>query len=196
MIEKSFLIAQIFGLCAMCISILSWQIKSPKVIILLNLPTCVLFGMQYIFLGASIGAITCFSTAAKDGALFFVKEKAGQFIIVFTLLITLLLLIINFTAWYDLLPITALIIYNAALYKWRENRSFMARTIIITKLCWIAYCSIVGAYAGAICAFLVLTSSLIGMARHEDWKTGNCYKTFAPSIVRALFILPSWRTYP
>lgn len=166
---SDFFTAQIFGAIAMAISILSWQIKNPKLIILCNLPACIFWGLQYVYLSATIGAITCFSTALKDGALYFTNEKQAKYLIVSFFIGTLALLIWNYKGSIDLLPISALIIYNIALYFYRDDRSTLSRYIILTKICWLIYCFNAGAYVGMTCSVLVMASSVIGMARHEGW---------------------------
>lgn len=189
-----FFTAQIFGCLAMIISIASWQIKDPKLIILCNFPACLFWGMQYVYLGATIGIITCFSTAIKDGVLYVTNEKQSKQIISLFFVTTLLLLLWNFKNWVDLLPISSLVIYNAALYFYRDNRSILSRATVLTKICWFIYCLNAGAYAGMTCSLLVLCSSLIGMVRYEQWKIGMCYKTMMPSLARYLFITQSVKT--
>ncbi|NQZ13568.1 MAG: YgjV family protein [Alphaproteobacteria bacterium] len=97
--------------------------------------------------------------------------------------------------WYDVLPLMAGTIANLGLLK-RDNREIVARASLTSQFCWITYNIIVSSWMGILCCLLVGSSCVIGMIRHENWKIGRCYRSFAPSIAKSLFIIPSWTTYP
>lgn len=192
--ENGFLLAQILGFFAMCISIFSWQIKNPRNIIIAYIPSSSLWSIHYIILGAPIGTLMNFLSVIKDSSLTFIHNKHVPYIISAFLVGLWSIGLYFFTAWYDILPLIAGTILNITLLQ-RKNRALISRGTICSQICWITYNLIVGAYMGVACALLVTISAIIGMARHEEWKIGSCYRTFAPSIVRALFNFQNFKIY-
>lgn len=193
--ENGFLLAQIIGLCAMGINIAAMQCKNPRHIILCCIPTGVLWSIQYLLLSAPMGALFNICAATKDCFLANVREKLVLFVIVTFLIILWSFGLYMFKNWFDILPLMAGTIMNLALIQ-RDNRPLIARATIMGQICWFAYNLIVGSWMGLTCSLLVTTSSLIGMARHESWQLGACYRSFAPSLVRSLFTFPNFRTFP
>ena len=193
--DSVFLWAQIIGFVAMGINILSWQIKNPRHIILSYVPANTLWAIQYLMLGAPVGAMMNLCSAAKDGGLAFVKDKYVPFLIGSFLCVVWSVGFHFFQAWYDLLPMIAGTILNLSLLQ-RNNRPLYARASLTACVLWLVYNVIVGSWIGTLSACLVMTSSIIGMARYEEWELGQCYKKFTPNLARSLFVVPNFRTYP
>jgi len=195
MFDNVFLWAQVVGLFAMIFSIVSWQLKNPRHIILMNVPGCSLWAIQYIMLGGITGALMNIFSVFKDGALGFVRCSIVPYIISAYLLLIWAFGIYFFNNWFDSLALAGGTISNLALLK-RDNRALMSRACIASQICWITYNSIVGAWIALICGVLVTVSSLIGMYRHENWEIGKCYKSFLPSVARFLFVFPNLKLFP
>ena len=174
---------------------MAWQIKNPRLIIFSYCPACTLWAIQYFLLGAPLGVILNICSAGKDGLLAFIDEKFVPFLIGAFLFFVWSIGLSFFTHWYDILPILAGTIINIALLQ-RDNRALVARASIAASLCWIMYNLIVHSYMGFASGCFVILSSMIGMARYEEWELGKCYRTFLPSITRSLFVFPNFRTYP
>lgn len=191
--EQYFIWAQIIGFFAMCFSITAWQLKKPNHIVLCYVPSGTLWSLQYLILGAPLGALMNASSALKDGALGFIKPQYIGFIIGSFLCLIWPAGLYFFQNWYDIFPLLGTTIINLALLK-RDDRPFISRAIIVGQICWMTYNVIVGAWMGLACGLLVSTSSMIGMARHENWEIGKCYRSFLPSLMRSLMIKP--QTYP
>ena len=188
-----FLWVQVIGLAAMSINILAWQLKNPRHIIFSYVPACSLWALQYILLNAPLGAIMNIFSVIKDSFLTFVHEIYVTYIIGAFLLTIWCVGLYYFNHWYDILPLFGATVTNVALLQ-RDNRSFVARGAICTQVFWITYNLIVGSYMAALSGLMVVGSSTIGMARHEEWEIGKCYRTFGPSLMRSLFLTP--RTFP
>jgi hypothetical protein len=192
---SAFFWAQCFGLIAMAINILSWQMKNPRWIIFSYCPANTCWAIQYLLLGAPLGVVMNACSAVKDGALAFIRQSYVPYLIGTLLLSIWSIGLYYLEQWFDVLPLLAGTIINLALLQ-RENRGLLARACITAQVCWITYNLIVGSYMGAINGVFVSTSCIIGMARHEAWVLGRCHRTFMPSIARALFVFPNFRTYP
>ena len=193
--ESTFLWAQAIGLCAMAIAISAWQLKSSRHIIMCFIPCNSLWAIQYILLGAPLGAAMNICSVLKDTGLVFIKEKHVPYLIATFITVAWGVGLYNFGHWYDILPLMAATILNLGLLQ-RDNRALYARACIIASILWLAYNIIVHSWMGACCSSLVVISSMTGMARHEAWVLGKCYRSFMPSLARSLFVFPNLRTYP
>lgn len=193
--ENTFLWAQIIGLFAMTFAVSAWQFKNPRHIILCFVPANTLWAIQYFMLGAWLGVIMNICSVAKDGALAFIHERYVAYLIGAFLAVAWGFGLYSFTHWYDILPLAGVTTVNLALLQ-RDNRPLYARACILTGCFWLGYNIIVHSWMGTCCSTLVIISSIVGMARHENWALGQCYKSFLPSLARSLFVFPNFRTYP
>ena len=179
----------------MSLSVYAWQIKNPRMILLLYVPIGIFWATQYFLLGALAGVAIALMGACKDCTMSFIsKEKARNVIFAFFFCVWCVGLFFVKSP-IDLLPLVTTTLFNLALLQ-PDNRYLMARVNTLTQFLWIAFNLSVGAYMGVLCSFLLIGSTLIGMARVEGWELGKCYRTFGPSFIRALFVFPSFRTYP
>lgn len=188
--------AQIVGFVAMCIGIVAKQINKPRHILLCSIPASSLWAVQYMMLGAISGVIMNLIFVVQDGTIAFIKKRYLTYIILTFVTLTWSLGLYHSAHWYDVLPLIAGTIVNMALLYNRDNRPLYIRSIIINCVLWIVYNAIVGSWMGIGCAVMIISSSLISMARYEGWEVGRCYKSFMPSVARSLFVFPNFRTYP
>lgn len=193
--ENGFLLAQIIGIFAMSINIFAWQLKNSRHIIFSYVPASALWAIQYMILSAPLGLMMNLCSMAKDMALTFIKASYVRYIIIGFLCTIWAAGLYFFSGWYDILPLIAGTITNLSLLQ-RDNRALVARGAIISQIFWITYNLIVGSWIAAFSGCLVITSSTLGMARHESWVLGTCYRSFGISLVRALFTFPSFKTFP
>lgn len=194
--DSVFLWAQVVGFFAMGIGIFAVQIKNPRHILLCGVPSALLWTIQYLMLGAPIGALLNLSSGLKDIALVYVVKRYIPYVIAIFLAAIWSTGLYSFSHWYDMLPLIAVTAVSIALLIDRDNRSLFVRAIIFNCCLWIVYNAIVGSWMGLSCAVMIIISSLISMARYEEWEIGKCYKSFLPSLARELVIFPSPRTYP
>ena len=193
--DSVFIWAQIVGFVAMAISIFAWQLKNPRHIILCDIPSSTLWAIQYFMLGASLGIITNTLCIARDGALAFLKDTHVPYIIASYISFAWLIGLYNFSHWYDILALIGTSI-PALAFLYRANRPLVARGAALGCSFWFIYNIIVHSWMGAGASSFVIISSIIGMARHEEWILGRCHRTFMPSLARSLFVFPNFRTYP
>lgn len=193
--ENTFIFAQIFGFCAMSLSVYAWQVKNPRMILLLYVPVGLLWASQYYLLGTVAGVAIAIIGANKDLIMAFVPRAKAKYVIC-----TFFIIAWGFGLQYvesaiDLAPLLATTLFNLALLQ-PDNRYLMARINVLSQFLWVVFNLSVGAYMGVACSVLLVSSAIIGMARVESWELGKCYRTFGPSFIRALFVFPSFRTYP
>jgi hypothetical protein len=193
--ENGFLLAQIIGFCAMSINIFAWQLKNSRHIIFSYVPAGTLWAIQYVILNAPLGVIMNVCSVVKDLFLTFIHKAYVTYIIALFLISIWCIGLYFFNNWYDILPLFGATVTNLSLLQ-RDNRSFVARGAICAQVFWITYNLIVRSYVATLSGVMVACSSTIGMARHESWQLGSCYRSFAPNLVRSLFSFPSFRTFP
>ncbi len=192
--NHSFILAQICGAIALAFSALAWQMKNSRIIILLYIPCCFFYMVQDFLLGAFVGALISFVNIFKNVVLFKYGQKyAKQIIIIFVITATAgsMNFIENFI---DTLPVLAVIISSFS-YLNPDNRFVISRGNLLCQIFYIIYSLHYGAYIGVLASLIVTISNVSGMVRHENWQIGNCYRTFLPSLGRALCNFTP-RTYP
>ncbi len=193
--DSIFIYAQIAGFIAMCFSIAAWQFKKQEHILLCYVPSGFFWCVQYLLLGAYNGALFSFVAMFKDTALAksgraYLKYIVGAFIV-----FNIGLVSVFYKSAFDVLPLVICLLVNLPLLK-KDNRYWMTRCNILAQICWMAFNLHAHAYMGVMCSTLIITSTFLGMARHEKWELGKCYKSFLPSLGRSLFNFNTPQTYP
>lgn len=196
MIISSFIIAQIIGLVAMALCIFTWQQKDARKIILWYSPVNILWSLHFVVLGAYSGAAVAIVNAIKDGMLAYIRPQYIALLIFSYIAIVWIATLYHIEHWYGFIPLIATTIFNIVLLIDRDNRYAIARCGLMSNVSWIIYNCFVGGWVGIACSTFVICSTLTGMIRHENWKIGRCYKTFAPSVARSLFSIPRQKLYP
>lgn len=184
-LSNTFLLAQIFGFCAFACCMFAYQIKNPRYIVLACIPISWFFGLQFLLLGAYSAAIFSLICMFKDAVIFILRQEYLKRFIYCYLLINTSFLLFYYESIFDLLPILSALFINIPLIN-RDNRHMIVRGTIVSQICWIIFNLNVSAWFGFACSILTIFSAMIGMARHEKWEVGKCYRSFTPSIVRAL----------
>jgi len=194
MFDNLFLWAQIVGFISLCINIISWQLKNSRHIIMCHIPARALMAIQYIMLGAPLGAVMDICSVFRDGGISFMNKKYIPYILGLFLCSVWGVGLLFLQNWYGILPLIGVTILSIGLLQ-KDNRGLVARAQITCSTLWLFYNALVGSYMGFICGTFIITSAIIGMYRHEKWEIGNCYKSFIPSVTRALFVFPRFRSY-
>ena len=176
--------AQLIGIVAMVLNILSFQFKNQKTIIFIQLMVAALFSANFILLGAVVGGILNFIGILR--AVVFVNKdklhcdsKAWLFIFVTLYLVSFA---ISFTV-FDMQPT----IYNLIIQilpvvgETALTVGFSLKTSAQTRKCalvssptWLIYNVIVGSWGAIICEVFTLFSVILGMIRHD---TSNKHET-------------------
>ena len=171
------LIAQAIGIVAMAFNILSYQKKSSKGVVVMQLFGGALFSVHFFMIGATVGGILnliaafraiIFANREKFKAdhlcwlILFISLYVGSYILVFTAFgkaFTLTAAII------ELLPVIAM---TATTFGFRSSSAKIIRRFsLISSPSWLVY-NIVNVSVGAIiCEVFSLFSIVIGMLRYD-----------------------------
>lgn len=192
--QNTFLMAQIFGLCAMTCSIIAWQLKNPRHILRAYVPSSLLWSIQYYLLDAHSAAVTCVIVACKDLVMSYIPRQYARYFIPLFLVVVWGLGLPLVETPVHVIPLIVITAFNFTLLQ-PDNRGLMSRVNLLCQMGWLVFNLSVGAWLGVACAIFVMSSAFTGMVRIEQWQIGRCYRTFFPSIQRALFDFTP-RTYP
>ncbi|MEM8833607.1 MAG: YgjV family protein [Pseudomonadota bacterium] len=185
--------AQILGFLGFMCSATAWQLKNPRHIMLMYVPSGLFWSSHYFLLGGLTAVFILILSAIKDICVALLPNKFVAFIILSFLAAISIFTFFSYAKFIDILPLLAMFVLNLPRLD-RENRPLIARGFIASQFLWLMYNISVGSIPGIISGTVLTGFCLFGMARHEEWQLGKCYRTFFPSLVRSLF--PNLRTYP
>lgn len=159
------LIIEILGILGIIGSIISFQCKSHRGILIFRTVNEFFFGVQYLLLGAYTGMAMNIVGCGRN--LIFThtvkKDKNTRFwIILFSVFFT----IFGIVTWQgpkSILVIVAKVLSTLAYGS--KNTSLCRRLVLITSSAWLIYNWSVGSMAGAVNEALTLGSIIIGMIR-------------------------------
>ena len=159
--------------------IISFQIKSNKALLVLQMFSDLMFCVQFILLGAISGCLSLFSMVLRNVVILF-KEKHKWarwygWVIVFTLLL-LACTIYSWAGIKSLLPFVASAVSTFAY--WRDNaRAYRTSNLFCSCPCWLIYNVIVGSYVGILNETITMLSIIISIIRF-GWKAldGNSFE--------------------
>ena len=164
--------AQIVGLLAVLLFLLSYQQKERKNIITMNAISRVLYIIQYIMLGAFEGAVldvmgTLASVLAQKKDSSIIKKHLRIVIVSVNLLIIGVGLCLYENA-FSLLPIFGVLFHTGAF--WISDEKIVRRLSLIGSPFWLAYNLISKAYGSSIGDVLSMASIIIAMFRYDFGK--------------------------
>lgn len=167
------LIAQIIGVVAVVIFLLSYQQKKRKNIILFNVTSRILYILQYVLLGAYAGAVldvlgsvSSIVAAKKNSG--FVKKHTVLVLIIMNLSIIAagsVIAVLN-KSWIDCFSIMGVLLHTSAF--WINDEKIIRRVSLIGSPFWLIYNFLSRAYGSAVGDILSICSIIIAMIRHKE----------------------------
>lgn len=163
------LLIRLLGVFGLILSIIPFQFKKHKHIVLFKMASCLTFSTQYFLLGPSAytGAWMDLISALRNFLFYkFVDKKISTLPII--MIFSALVLFIGVYSWVGWLTLLALIpkLLTTVSYGLKNER--MLRFITLPScLFWIAYNCIVGNFEAAISDFLTFVSILIAIYRYD-----------------------------
>ncbi len=159
-----FILAQIFGLITLIITVINIQLKSKEKIVMLNVWANVAITIQYFLLGAYTGAIVSILNALRDIVYFLFKKKKLKPSIIVLLIFEIVAIVSGILSWqniWSIIPIIVTIIYTYGL--WQDDIKILRVTTVIIGYGWTIYDIIVKAYVAALQVATQGTSALIAL---------------------------------
>lgn len=164
---------QAIGAVALVCSLLSFQQKSRKGIMVLQMTASLLFSIQLFLLGAITGA--CLDMISFVRTLIFsnnekLKWAKSPIWLVFFEIVMIVVGIFTWDNIYSLLAIAGSCLSTVAL--WMKNSKKIRFVSLFVGPCWIIYNLIHGSYTGALNEMIAILSIVIGIFRF-DFKNGK-----------------------
>ncbi len=169
--------AQCIGIVAMMFNILSYQGKSQKSVIILQLFGAALFSVNYLMLGAAVGGILNILGTIRAVVFLFKKQLKADRIpwLIAFLASYIAVYILNFTMFgkeitfynltVEILPVIGMVALNIGFRL--KNAADVRKCGLISSPAWLIYNITVGSWGAIICEVLTLGSIFIGIFRHD-----------------------------
>ena len=161
----SYIIGQAFGVLAVILGFISYQMKTSKGLLILQSSVSVAFIIHYLLLGAPSGCVLNAVCLVRNIAYFFRDKKflSGVWVpAVFSVLIAALGFW-SWQGWYSLFLIVALVINTVAIRC--KDPQVIRASILVSSPLVIVYNVIVLSYGGIVYESVAIVSSAIGLIR-------------------------------
>lgn len=168
----NFIIAQVFGVIALIILIISFQNNKKEKLLRLQMFSSLLYAIQYIFLKAYTGFSMNIICMIRN--LFFNKFKNVKPPLYYLVMIIVLMAFSSFFTFdgiISLLPTVAVILYSIAL--WNGNMKIIRVTEIISCTLFIIYDIKVLAFTGLIATIIEMISAVFALYRFDIKKSNS-----------------------
>ena len=167
--------AHVLGVLAVLTFLLSFQLKTRKNIIIVNLISRMLYILQYIFLGALEGAVLDFTGFVLS---FFARYKEKEFVMkhlrLIMIALNILLLAIGLIMYENIFSLFALGgIICEIMALWLTKEKNIRILSLISAPFWLIYNTANKAYGSSVGNVLVMISIIIAMTRLDFKKEKN-----------------------
>ena len=162
----NFIIAQIIGILALIILMLSFQKNEKKLLLKYQIISSFLYALQYVFLGAYTGSLMNLTCMVRN--FIFNKYNNKKVPIHWLIIIVILMiafLLISYIRTISLLPMLAVVLYSIAV--WYGNLKLIRCTEVISCTLFIVYNIRVLAITGLIAIMIELIAALIAIYRFD-----------------------------
>lgn len=163
------ILAQIIGISAVVFYLLSYQCKRRRNIIVVNIISRILYVVQYVLLGAFVGAaldfsgmIASFAAEKKDK---FINKRFGK---VIPYVMAVLLVAVGLSVYenvFSILAICGILLETTAF--WITNETKIRIVSFLAAPFWLVYNIVNQAYGSAIGCVLAMVSIAIAMVRYD-----------------------------
>lgn len=167
MLDPIFIIGQIFGVIAIALGFLSYQMKTAGRILLLQALTGVVFAVHYLMIGAITGMamnVVCFVRCI----VYYFRNKRGSTEkispIVFTLIMAVIG-IITWDAWYSVFVFFGILINTLCMAF--SNPQKVRASILVTSPLVLIYDAFALSFGGMVYESVAIISAAIGIARNR-----------------------------
>jgi uncharacterized membrane protein YkgB len=168
--EVFYAIGQGLGILAVIVGFISYQMKTQRGIIALQMATALIFTLHYVFIGAPtaialnlLGAVSC--------VFYYLRDKRGGKGLIEPIIFAVLIIvssILTWEGWYSALIMVGLV-FNTLSLTFSDPQRTRAVVFIKSPLCLI-YNAIVLSGGGVIYECAVLTSAIIGIIKNKRVK--------------------------
>ena len=160
-----FYIAQIFGIIALIVLVLSFQKNDKDTLLKYQILSSLFFAIQYLFLNAISGCLMNTMTLIRNLIFRKFKNKIPLIYLIIVIFLMIILSIFSYNGPISLLPATACIIYSIAI--WQSNMTIARVAEVIACVLSAIYNVKVLAISGLISIIIEIISVLIAIYRYD-----------------------------
>jgi hypothetical protein len=167
-ITMSFYIAQFFGILVIISNVLAMQMKKKNQILLLFILANLFSSINFLLLKSYSGAIICVFAIGQTviNKLFENRKNSIPNVVIgIYIAISIILGLITFKGYIDVLPIISSILYTITIIQKKEKN--IRRITLINIMLWVVYDMFSMAYTAAISDFIMTISTLFGIYRFD-----------------------------
>lgn len=156
---------QLIGAVGIISSIISFQCRKHKSLMIFRTGNELLFAVQYIMLGAYTGAAMNLIGCLRN-VIFARTVEKGKSTMMQRILFSVLFIIFSLITWTGLKSILIGIakVVSTAAYG-NKNVAIVRIMILFTSISWFIYNAMVGSIAGCICELFTICSIIVGIVR-------------------------------
>lgn len=166
-----FVLAQICGLIALVLTVISVQFKTKEKIVMCSVLANIVVAIQYFLLSALTGAVISVINAIRCFIFYLYKKKKMKPSIIVLIVFEIVAIISGIISWqniWSVIPIIVTVIYTYGL--WQDDVTVIRITTGIVGFGWAIYNLVVMAYVGALQETSQLISAIIALYRNKDKK--------------------------
>lgn len=162
------MLGQVLSIIGMALTIVSFQMKTRKQIILFQTAGSIFFLLSYLLLESWSAVYLNVVFLIRNIVFYFGKDKKwarNKLWLVALLCAVVIAGSVGFRSWLDILPIIGSVFGTVAMYMKNEN---MLRLLKLgDSPCWLIYNCTVPSTGGIICEVLNIISILVGLIRYK-----------------------------
>lgn len=166
--ELLYMIGQGLGIVAVILGFVSYQMKLPRGIIVVQLATAMVFAAHYFLIGAMTAALLNFLAGVKCIAYYFRDKRGGRSLVepVIFALVVVVSTVLTWEGWYSALIMVGLVVDTIGL---ALNNPQKTRALLFIKspLC-LGYNALVTSVGGVVYECVVLVSAIIGLIKYRS----------------------------
>ena len=169
-IDWIMLIGQILGVVAVILGFITYQMRSPKALLIVNLITCGVFCAHYLLIGA-ISGFVLHALGIVRNLVYTNRDKKIFSSPVWPYIFAVIMLIAGLVTWQDwrtILMICALVINSVCLSL--KNAQHIRYSLLITCPLVMLYDILVHSYGGIVYEGMSIASAVIGIIRFRRQK--------------------------
>lgn len=160
-----FYIAQLFGIIALLILIMSFQKNKKDTLLKYQIFSSLLFALQYLFLNAISGCLMNLMTVVRNLIYKKFKDKIPIVYLILIIICMIILSLIFYKGIISLFPTLAVILYSIAL--WQTNLTITRVTEVISCSLFIIYNVQVLAISGLLSTIIEMLSVIIAIYKFD-----------------------------
>lgn len=163
-----FILAQIFALVACGLNVISMQCKKRKQILFYLIIGNIIGAVGLIFLKAYAGALIQFVFGLETFVNYMLEIKGKKntpLLVAFYILLSIIVSIITFNSWIDVIPLISAILHTITIIQEKEKR---IRYINLSSLVlWIPYYIAFSAWANLATCLCIVVSNIVSIFRYD-----------------------------